>query len=261
MGQEQDEGKIALTKAELQTELDFLNKHSEDVIASKDILNEDEIDKEKNKYKKEQDNAKAAYDAKLAQLTEALGKEEQAYKDSLAKQGTSFKGSWDEIIAYINGSATPAIKKAFQVMVDESNALLTNIGQPLLNFSSGSKTSASSTGKTFYKVGKNLYNADTGVRIGETDWDKNWRGQATQVPGKNQYSMGGIIGETGLQLLHAGEMVIPRSQVSSGLSASSLNVNFYGGMTLTKEADEDRLVSKIRMTLLHDFELAQRGLY
>jgi hypothetical protein len=260
LGQEQDEGKIAQTKSELQTELDFLNKHSSDVASVQDVLNADEIDKEKNKYAKQRTDAEDAYNKKLTDLKSQLEKENQAYDDSLAKQAIDFKGNWDEILTYIKSNATPAIVAAFQVMADQANIALAKIGLPALNLSSAT-SSTSTPGKTFYRVGKDIFNADTGVRIGATDWANNWSGQATEVPGKNQYAMGGIIGETGLQLLHAGEMVVPRSQVSGISSASNINVNFYGGMTLTKEADEDRLVSKIRTTLLHDFEMAQRGLY
>lgn len=80
------------------------------------------------------------------------------------------------------------------------------------------------------------------------------------VPGKNKHDVGGMITETGLHLLHAGEQVIPRSKVESSPN-QNLSINFYGGMTLSKEADENRLVDKIRNVMKNDFELSRHGLY
>ena len=85
---------------------------------------------------------------------------------------------------------------------------------------------------------------------------------ASAIPGKRQKQTGGMITETGIHLLHAGEQVIPRSQVEAGKGIKgNISVNFYGGMTLTKEADEDRLANKIRNVMMQDQHLAQSGLY
>jgi len=221
-GQEINEAKVAQIRSELAKEMDFLNKHASDVAGVTDLLEEDELDKENKKYAEEESKRKTAYEKQLADLNSQLAKENDAYNRSLAKMAIDFSGNWDNIISFIKNSATPSIVDAFKIMVNQANLELSKIGLPKLD-----------------------------VKV-----------PTLSVPGVKQYSTGGMITETGIHLLHAGEQVISRSQVEAGKgSPSNISVNFYGEMNISKEADENRLAIKIRNVLMDDMHLAQSGLY
>jgi len=82
-----------------------------------------------------------------------------------------------------------------------------------------------------------------------------WEGVKKEFGTLFGFQRGGLVPNTGMAMVHAGEFVLPAGKFPM------VNVNFYGGMSLTKEADENRLVDKIRNVLMRDFEKAARGVY
>ena len=221
-GQNQDQVQIANTQSQLAQELAFLQKHSSDVASVQTQLNEDELDKEDKKYTEDEAKRKEAYNTKLSDLKTQLNTENSSYEASLAKMADDFTGNWANILNYIKTTATPKIVAAFDDMVKQSNAKLSSLGIK-------------------------------GLGLPEIK---------TTIPGKKQHATGGMITETGVHLLHAGEQVISRSQVDAGKgSGSNISVNFYGAMNISKEADENRLADKIRNVMMKDLQLSQHGLY
>ena len=68
------------------------------------------------------------------------------------------------------------------------------------------------------------------------------------------FASGGIMKNTGLAMLHAGERVTPASQVSSGRGAT---VNFYGGITNTSNQSLDAIGRRIARQI----ELSNQGAF
>jgi len=68
-----------------------------------------------------------------------------------------------------------------------------------------------------------------------------------------------FVNETGPALLHKGERVVPAGQASGRGFGGTVNINM-GGVTVNNEADENRLVDKIRSALNRDLDLSQKGL-
>jgi hypothetical protein len=287
-GQTINEEKVAGTQAELEKELNFLAKHASDVQEVQSELAMDEIDIAKANYEKEKATRKTEYENRLAELKEQLNKENNEYANSLRDLGLEFKDKFDDIRNFIATSATPEIVSAFQQMVSLVNAELAKVNAQALTSALTAKTTpatapttiapavgttpkapttpivvapktiTSATTSPITTALKSLSSMLTTTASATTSLISQIGGVKTTTP---MFQFGGIVPKTGLAMVHEGEAVIPRNKVERGMATSNVNVNFYGGMTITNEADEDRLVNKIRSVLMRDFEMAARGLY
>jgi hypothetical protein len=254
--------------------MDFLSKHATDAAGVTKELAMDEIDVEKARFQRAKTQRQKEYDDKLIQLKQSLANEQAEYDRALRDLGIQFKDEWDNIAQYVNTKGTPEIVAAVRQLVTLANAELAKVNMTLLTQVGGvpgatlaSKTAPAAVAPTtglgtasssLVELSKKLaMEPKTPAPTGTRDLTYEL---GTPRPGMLplSYQTGGLIRDTGMYMLHAGEKVVSSHRAKEG-GGASFAVNFYGQMNFSNPGDEGNLVEKIRSVLMRDYENAQRN--
>jgi len=282
-GKDIDEVKISELQAEILEEEAFLAKHANEVASVQSEMGKDSIDLLKEKYAKEKEENQKSYDEKLTSLKKSLLDELDTYAEqksklqqSLDETVTDYEDSLNKITKNFNEQMGSMLATSGQDM-DAMKEELKKIGDPdvmaafensfgyysslVKGFSDDAVSNMQEVENSCLNLNSIFSNNPSGLGrfVSNTQPFSSWGGVSGSGSGGGGggggFATGGIVPDTGFIYAHKGEMVLPKDKQGGG------SVNFYGPMNISDEADEDRLVEKIRKIFMQDFQNAKLGLY
>jgi hypothetical protein len=151
------------------------------------------------------------------------------------------KGAWDILIGIftLNGDK---IKQGFSKIVEGIKNMFKGLGNFLISIFNGLVSLVIASLAQIIRAIQYIWNKIPGHK--DVTWYEdimNWGKNVKLIP---SFKTGGIMPETGLALIHAGEEIIPRNQVNSNSSTFAPVVNVYAGGGNVNANDIARQVSE-----------------